>query len=242
MCGEHLPRVGSSSPRRGSSPHVRGTPSSGSARIRSPRIIPACAGNTGRRNSTNAWTKDHPRMCGEHLGSRCSCCSTWGSSPHVRGTPTITSVIQSDDGIIPACAGNTGHGTRQTAVRRDHPRMCGEHYQALSTATGRPGSSPHVRGTRVELFLERLGVGIIPACAGNTVGLALTCMCFAGSSPHVRGTRADVGWHALRAGIIPACAGNTLVCFWLGLPAGDHPRMCGEHCCVAAVGVGPVGS
>ena len=50
-----------------------------------------------------------------------------------------------------------------------------------------------------------------------------------GSSPRVRGTQ-----HAVRLadggrGIIPACAGNTTGTCPRGLPAGDHPRVCGEH-------------
>ena len=75
------------------------------------------------------------------------------------------------------------------------------------------GSSPHVRGTRYERICEWRGMGIIPACAGNTVSLSDADrehgdhprMCgehdleaedrghVQGSSPHVRGTPAVVG-------------------------------------------------
>ena len=54
----------------GSSPHVRGTLNP----YRCPNIrmgiIPACAGNTKPCTATGNTTRDHPRMCGEHVGFR----------------------------------------------------------------------------------------------------------------------------------------------------------------------------
>ena len=72
-------------------------------------------------------------------------------------------------GIIPACAGNTMNGQRVIYQDRDHPRVCGEHCPLGAVPVRVAGSSPRVRGT-LEARLYAVGaVGIIPACAGNTL-------------------------------------------------------------------------
>ena len=91
----------------GSSPHVRG------ARIFRPfyyscvGIIPACTGST-----QNVRT---------FLASRL------GSSPHVRGAPEGLAERNRGNGIIPACTGSTHWLTQLFTLKRDHPRMYGEH-------------------------------------------------------------------------------------------------------------------
>ena len=71
-----------------------------------------------------------------------------GSSPHVRGAPSMTDRMTVDTGIIPACAGSTRTVHRCRWYARDHPRMCGEHGIAIPETDVKPGSSPHVRGAR----------------------------------------------------------------------------------------------
>ena len=132
---------------------------------------------------------------------------------------------------------------------RDHPRVCGEHIAVVILVSFLLGSSPRVRGTRVDLVRKRPRAGIIPACAGNTkIGYhsALRCrdhprVCgehvverrsrrgFKGSSPRVRGTLPPRYPTMICRGIIPACAGNTRYGIREYLKHGDHPRVCGEH-------------
>ena len=50
-----------------------------------------------------------------------------------------------------------------------------------------------------------------------------------GSSPHVRGAPTNFTIRYPGTGIIPACAGSTRCAARWPSPAGDHPRMCGEH-------------
>ncbi len=127
--------------------------------------------------------------------------------------------------------------------------MCGEHDPPCWSLHVFQGSSPHVRGARLERDENPSGSGIIPACAGSTdrVGAAGSLvgdhprMCgehitpnpFAnavlGSSPHVRGALLQRQRHRIRAGIIPACAGSTWSMAIGTAWDGDHPRMCGEH-------------
>ena len=135
-----------------------------------------------------------------------------GSSPHTRGTPPVRS--------------------QPGPSRRDHPRIRGEHGRGRgavqvaagiipvyagntspdhSESNGKPGSSPHTRGT--------------------LAALAIAAGAFAGSSPHTRGTPRSAGTRTggrgdhprIRGehccllascinltGIIPAYAGNTV--------------------------------
>ena len=209
---------------------MRGTPWVVGAAHAPDGIIPACAGNTRQQGCHVALSRDHPRMCGEHVSVLITIKSETGSSPHVRGTLPIYRLIECSRGIIPACAGNTRSASSPEVSTRDHPRMCGEHCASALPLSDGLGSSPHVRGTH---FGRRRGAphhGIIPACAGNTfggVGHALASrdhprmcgehLCLLsfdglgeGSSPHVRGTRGVRRAAARMRGIIPACAGNTL--------------------------------
>ena len=110
MCGEHWqcpPKPAWSS---GSSPHVRGAPIRRWFSRWTKGIIPACAGSTDASSRSTATSRDHPRMCGEHLDAEFMLASTSGSSPHVRGArcPHLHAIVES--GIIPACAGSTTSG------------------------------------------------------------------------------------------------------------------------------------
>ena len=151
-------------------------------------------------------------MCGEHQFRCNAVTSDSGSSPHVRGAPVIMTEQESMRGIIPACAGSTEVRSGHKHHDGDHPRMCGEHRNALQSATSSTGSSPHVRGALSPPVFLRVRPGIIPACAGSTPKRLNTStrtrdhprMCgehhsgacgnshTLGSSPHVRGAQ---GWN-----------------------------------------------
>ena len=188
-------------------------------------------------------------MCGEHrsivgIGVACQ-----GSSPHVRGARRPRQPGIRPNGIIPACAGSTQVRLRRRPWTEDHPRMCGEHRSGFNALFFLTGSSPHVRGARKDSPLRRCHSGIIPACAGSTLTLAVsrsrardhprmcgehykmyfTMLNRLGSSPHVRGAQSQRIFSRSRHGIIPACAGSTASWIGYALAKRDHPRMCGEH-------------
>ena len=188
-------------------------------------------------------------MCGEHrVGLECVFLEE-GSSPHVRGALRLFRFPLDLTGIIPACAGSTIRLAGRSMCSRDHPRMCGEHQRGVRDPRTALGSSPHVRGARLERDENPSRSGIIPACAGSTdrVGAAGSLvgdhprMCgehitpnpFAnavlGSSPHVRGALIQGIVLHCPLGIIPACAGSTASAATASDPRRDHPRMCGEH-------------
>ena len=106
-CGEHAAVCAVKGGQSGSSPHMRGTHARCSGNRRPPGIIPAHAGNTHVKFAGNSAIGDHPRTCGEHLGVGGHWLFPLGSSPHMRGTPSIVPGFVSGRGIIPAHAGNT---------------------------------------------------------------------------------------------------------------------------------------
>ena len=168
-------------------------------------------------------------MRGEHLLNRSGKYDGKGSSPHARGAPSGGEGAVAVDGIIPACAGSTSPFLFDISVRRDHPRMRGEHSCPGKTITCKTGSSPHARGAQGTKNVPRRVAGIIPACAGSTDQAAeawegegdhprmrgehSACQKLRrlswGSSPHARGALTKNFCLCTKQGIIPACAGST---------------------------------
>ena len=132
-------------------------------------IIPACAGNTTTSATVAFGSRDHPRVCGEHAPPLACLFDARGSSPRVRGTHGRHVQNRTLAGIIPACAGNTPAKAASPSRNRDHPRVCGEHELPELRQAAIRGSSPRVRGTPDGRRKSVEDMGIIPACAGNTV-------------------------------------------------------------------------
>ena len=92
-----------------------------------------------------------------------------GSSPLARGTLISPELNKAAFGLIPARAGNTTAPLSWFRRVRAHPRSRGEHTPEDVISLAVPGSSPLARGTRGSFSLETIGIGLIPARAGNTV-------------------------------------------------------------------------
>ena len=150
-CGEHYRRFGPIVILEGSSPLVRGARPHRHARLLRQGIIPARAGSTQRASPSSGCRGDHPRSCGEHSSA---------SSSDMRCR-----------WIIPARAGSTSRWSNRRVPIRDHPRSCGEHVQAQHIHAAGVGSSPLVRGARLQCLQSRQRQGIIPARAGSTARL-----------------------------------------------------------------------
>ncbi|OZG60838.1 hypothetical protein BMYO_0635 [Bifidobacterium myosotis] len=96
MRGEHVNVLGGMWSSMGSSPHARGTPVDGGGVEFAGGIIPACAGNTARRQGIVRVSGDHPRMRGEHAAEGITNAFNGGSSPHARGTHLQSVAISRD--------------------------------------------------------------------------------------------------------------------------------------------------
>ena len=74
----------------------------------------------------------HPRVCGEHKPLRGLSILSPGSSPRVRGTSRARLFLALLDRFIPACAGNIYAPSLWESIITVHPRVCGEHFPAIS--------------------------------------------------------------------------------------------------------------
>ena len=147
---------------------MRGTPDAHELTTCVGGIIPAYAGNTTNFVACQNRSRDHPRICGEHIVNKGEDVTDRGSSPHMRGTRLPCKLLSVGNGIIPAYAGNTTSMSRSRRSPQDHPRICGEHtLSGIAERTGL-GSSPHMRGTPQARTAREDRLGIIPAYAGNT--------------------------------------------------------------------------
>ena len=249
VCGENSSSTCPTPPPAGSSPRVRGkrrrARGSGSRR----RLIPACAGKTSPSAGHTSCRSAHPRVCGENCARRRALTCSRGSSPRVRGKLSLLVFDDGMTGLIPACAGKTSSPASARALRRAHPRVCGENLGFTFEDSVALGSSPRVRGKRAVGVLDGDVDRLIPACAGKTrrpggrrSGVsAHPRVCGEnnsgagsgrrgrGSSPRVRGKRSRRRSSGPAVGLIPACAGKTDRQFPLFVQCWAHPRVCGEN-------------
>ena len=170
----------------GSSPLSRGILLRGRTPGRRRRIIPALAGNTCQMADPAAVPADHPRSRGEYSGRPRDSRGHRGSSPLSRGILAGVDEDQPVVRIIPALAGNTDCRLAGSTCMGDHPRSRGEYPTYGRGSLGSPGSSPLSRGIHLMQFARANKHRIIPALAGNTMGIALG-MTVAGDHPRSRG-------------------------------------------------------
>ena len=166
----------------------------------------------------------------------------------MRGKGTATACLRSLIGITPACAGKSLRCHLRSAVRWDHPRVCGEKWEEELSSRLEEGSPPRVRGKGVDRKIALLRYGITPACAGKRTGAEACGGCSwdhprvcgekfihsslrygrLGSPPRVRGKDYDSARIRCQLGITPACAGKSYLGATFAFQAEDHPRVCGE--------------
>ena len=148
-CGENLFLSLRGVASAGSSPQVRGKPSSPGRVPNCSRLIPAGAGKTRRKVAVRVRFPAHPRRCGENKKPVWRILWVCGSSPQVRGKRRPTNRI--------------------LVSNKAHPRRCGENNPAFYLRALASGSSPQVRGKLALRDNERGGIRLIPAGAGKTI-------------------------------------------------------------------------
>ena len=175
--------------------------------------------------------------------------SCGGSSPLMRGKRDFVRACDLHGRLIPAHAGKTVPGPARWRVAGAHPRSCGENTRPMGFAAIAAGSSPLMRGKRVEALSEREPPGLIPTHAGKTARscrlptrrrahphscgenrpMIAMCAVLLGSSPLTRGKHKEDRISGHGRGLIPAHAGKT---HQATCPVPDtraHPRSCREN-------------
>ena len=105
----------------GSPPPTRGTLIFDIVRTFVRRITPAYAGNTIIMHYCLIYFRDHPRLRGEHPGSRICKRRLTGSPPPTRGTQVSNLKQDYNIGITPAYAGNTESMDSPERFKRSPP-------------------------------------------------------------------------------------------------------------------------
>ena len=190
-------------------------------------IIPAHAGLTRSSASRSRRIWDHPRACGAHCSLGIFSCSSEGSSPRMRGSPSQFSGGDDIVGIIPAHAGLTRDIRLHNLFARDHPRACGAHSSVPIDLTIWLGSSPRMRGSPLHILLKPVSVWDHPRACGAHVRFSSLSKSSSGSSPRMRGSLCQQYFRHFCIGIIPAHAGLTQEGRQDHPECGDHPRACG---------------
>ena len=231
----------------GTSPRVRGKPSSTACKSRGNGYIPACAGEASVAAIQASAREVHPRVCGGslerlHLGAE-----RRGTSPRVRGKRPHVNAGRRTQRYIPACAGEAVQIRKEIFLVQVHPRVCGGSRLGGLVPRLFDGTSPRVRGKPGMKTRRATTLRYIPACAGEARGLRYrnrpvrvhprVCGGSAGrqrrpdqargTSPRVRGKRARVMIRMLYEGYIPACAGEAAADVRAVPGRQVHPRVCG---------------
>src|SRR5690606_37205567 len=139
-------------PTDGSPPRARGALDLPLGCHRAPGITPACAGSTRPTFGLPPGARDHPRVRGEHAPEPLRRRYGLGSPPRARGAHKDLFRLGSPDRITPACAGSTACSDISVTLRRDHPRVRGEHARCPPSENLSRGSPPRARGAQIEAW------------------------------------------------------------------------------------------
>ncbi len=147
----------------------------------------------------------------------------------MRGTRRYAGWSGCSSRFIPAGAGNTGRRNHDAYATAVHPRGCGEHLGKAQITSGRCGSSPRVRGTRLRPSPLFKTLAVHPRGCGEHLRRGGNTDYISGSSPRVRGTPPRRMAQDRIHRFIPAGAGNTDYLLQFPGVTPVHPRGCGEH-------------
>ena len=132
------------------------------------RITPAYAGKRGGMWVQESTLWDHPRVCGEKPARLTAKAPAGGSPPRMRGKVHCSTRVSIHHGITPAYAGKRLWFLQKRWCSWDHPRVCGEKYNAVDMQADYLGSPPRVRGKDFENAYNAGDLRITPACAGKS--------------------------------------------------------------------------
>ena len=166
-CGGALGIVRNKDGGTGLSPPMRGSSNGRVVPSVHPGSIPAHAGEPTSNQVGSSFVRVYPRPCG---GARLTVAMETrvpGLSPPMRGSPEARRDQDPQLGSIPAHAGEPSKSSRIPSRTWVYPRPCGGAVILLRHGQPSGGLSPPMRGSRHGVGHDRLGVGSIPAHAGE---------------------------------------------------------------------------
>ena len=226
------------------------------------RNIPAYAGKTFVPASCAPVRKEHPRVCGENVPIDFVKQHVPRTSPRMRGKRFSLRLRMSLERNIPAYAGKTRANSIHTPLKPEHPRVCGENVPNRARTPTASGTSPRMRGKRLQCWTHRRSRRNIPAYAGKTAMASphvsmkpehpRVCgenrrgvnglIAFSGTSPRMRGKPHRQNRIHVRGRNIPAYAGKTSTQGWVISGFSEHPRVCGENVAALNLKMKPIGT
>ena len=215
-------------------------------------ITPAYAGKSGCCHHLVIFVEDHPRVCGEKEQREKSSLCQKGSPPRMRGKVRAKLAFARYSGITPAYAGKSQTYCFRSFLPGDHPRVCGEKGSLTRVCLVELGSPPRMRGKGWVVAVAVAFLGITPAYAGKSAAKEFACkdgrdhprvcgekvcvhpvpVCALGSPPRMRGKVIRSWIMRIWTRITPAYAGKRGDVNTYEKIQRDHPRVCGEKCCV----------
>ncbi len=167
-------------------------------------------------------------MCGGTHDLGLVPCPWQGLSPRVRGNPRGNRRRYPGYGSIPACAGEPLPAYRLALANGVYPRVCGGTKKPVGHALAPSGLLPRVRGNLSRISDLFMGVGSIPACAGEPLD-HLVCAALQRVYPRVcGGTTSASSWLYLGTGLSPRVRGNLRAALKRLLEFGSIPACAGE--------------
>ena len=128
LCGEKSRNQQNGQAVLGSPPPMRGKATSEIRSQEYRRITPAYAGKSVSAVPEAAACQDHPRLCGEKMGTLMLSSAILGSPPPMRGKAVFGIIVFQAERITPAYAGKRHNAVRWQLLVEDHPRLCGEKF------------------------------------------------------------------------------------------------------------------
>ena len=231
----------------GLSPRVRGNHFILHLKAAMPGSIPARAGEPNSSASKSTAVGVYPRACGGTMPNGSTSGLFQGLSPRVRGNQLSAQSPWTQIGSIPARAGEPYSAVSSIGKPRVYPRACGGTLNLCDQGRPRSGLSPRVRGNHIGWRSVIVGLGSIPAragepqpaprplhrhrvypraCGGTKPGHAAMAHP-RGLSPRVRGNPRGPRRTGAPAGSIPARAGEPHVTLRRRTHGRVYPRACG---------------
>ena len=167
VCGEKYHSRAWKDAVSGSPPRVRGKVVTLHGLELGAGITPACAGKSCCTQCADLRTRDHPRVCGEKRGTSMNAATKTGSPPRVRGKGPEAVMRRAVLRITPACAGKSRSPRSASALRWDHPRVCGEKRRSASSGAETRGITPACAGKSQPQHIQPNGGGDHPRVCGE---------------------------------------------------------------------------